>query len=572
MTHAPSGLTLIPSRNRGSSAFGSVLAFAFLLVLLTVIPLSSHAEWTSEGVIFNNGDFVNYFEAVPCPAGGMWFVWAENYDWDTTEIYAQRITEEGDLVFPEPLTPHDEALDGDIIAGALPGEDGSLLLVYARIDTDGVTRLFVQRFALDGTRLHDGFGQYASDPDNQSTIYFWGIGARTDDNGGCWTLFDQHGALYLNGWNTDGTQKLDENLEISVNTSDNDSRLIPDGAGGVIHMEVRPPEDPYPDQPDIYMQRYNYDGSTQFPEPLLVNEDGGDLIDDRDYLVMDAQNDGVFLLTENHWQYYDSAFNPLWPEVVDPYVGSLDGSVLSPPVVFQDNTVVQALSGHSTGNGMMLIHADGTIDNSTVYPIPLFQISAVRDLKLNSDNHLVTQICLDVDSEHEQYYIVIFDSLGNEVHDRVQIFPEPRDWISPHFDWIKRFDDVSFLTMHLYNEYWRLWRFDELTGAIYGRPDAVSESGSQSLPQSFSITSVYPNPFNSACTIQIDVSRPTALSFAVYDILGALVHEESIGETAAGMHTIHWAPVPDHASGLYFVRLQDGAAGLTQTRKIVLIK
>ena len=79
----------------------------------------------------------------------------------------------------------------------------------------------------------------------------------------------------------------------------------------------------------------------------------------------------------------------------------------------------------------------------------------------------------------------------------------------------------------------------------------------------------FPNPFNSATTINFSQSEPGAVNLYIYNIQGQIIAELSNGYYEAGEHTISW-DASDYPSGVYFARLEAG--GLSRTAKMVLLK
>lgn len=92
-------------------------------------------------------------------------------------------------------------------------------------------------------------------------------------------------------------------------------------------------------------------------------------------------------------------------------------------------------------------------------------------------------------------------------------------------------------------------------------------------PTQFKIESVYPNPFNPSTTIRFHVPvgarTISPLQLNIYDITGRFVETLAKERMEPGIHEIQWN-ASNHPSGIYFVRLNSGHAGVTQ--KIVLVK
>ncbi len=89
------------------------------------------------------------------------------------------------------------------------------------------------------------------------------------------------------------------------------------------------------------------------------------------------------------------------------------------------------------------------------------------------------------------------------------------------------------------------------------------------LPESYSLLTSYPNPFNASTTISFTLPEQTEASIAIYDITGRLVKSFGKRTYPAGASSINW-----HAegltSGIYFVNLN--AEYITNTRRVLLLK
>ena len=94
------------------------------------------------------------------------------------------------------------------------------------------------------------------------------------------------------------------------------------------------------------------------------------------------------------------------------------------------------------------------------------------------------------------------------------------------------------------------------------------------IPDKFSISHTYPNPFNPQTNIQIDLQNPQRVQVYIYDIKGQMVKTLVNRQLVAGQHVFTWngrnyqgLPV---STGTYFVRIK----GKSQERwqKVTLLK
>jgi cyanophycinase len=112
--------------------------------------------------------------------------------------------------------------------------------------------------------------------------------------------------------------------------------------------------------------------------------------------------------------------------------------------------------------------------------------------------------------------------------------------------------------------------FDLNSGTISGVPETQQlPAGSTSASGHFTIAPAYPNPFNGATRLQIELSRPANISVEVYSITGMRVARLAARHFAAGQHQLTWA-AGSHPSGVYFIRYS--GAGIHRVQKLFLLR
>ena len=88
-------------------------------------------------------------------------------------------------------------------------------------------------------------------------------------------------------------------------------------------------------------------------------------------------------------------------------------------------------------------------------------------------------------------------------------------------------------------------------------------------PNTFDISSVYPNPFNPSTNIVVDIAQEKFATISIYNANGQEVSNLWSGVLTDGSHSFTWNGM-DQPSGLYFARLNiDGAVS---SAKLMLIK
>jgi tetratricopeptide (TPR) repeat protein len=89
------------------------------------------------------------------------------------------------------------------------------------------------------------------------------------------------------------------------------------------------------------------------------------------------------------------------------------------------------------------------------------------------------------------------------------------------------------------------------------------------LPETFTLGSAYPNPFNPVTNIQFSLPEGAHVILNIYDISGRLVEQLINQHTLAGYHTVTW-DAARFSSGIYFARMQ--VEDVVMTKKMVLMK
>ncbi len=90
-------------------------------------------------------------------------------------------------------------------------------------------------------------------------------------------------------------------------------------------------------------------------------------------------------------------------------------------------------------------------------------------------------------------------------------------------------------------------------------------------PAQFQLEQNYPNPFSSKTAISYNLNKQSNVKVTIYDVLGRVVKNFSMGDETAGVHGIIWNGLDNLgrrvAPGVYFYRLQ--ARGQTEVRKML---
>ena len=89
------------------------------------------------------------------------------------------------------------------------------------------------------------------------------------------------------------------------------------------------------------------------------------------------------------------------------------------------------------------------------------------------------------------------------------------------------------------------------------------------FPVKYSISNIYPNPFNPVSNITYGIPEYTNVQISVYDMSGKQIATLINESQSPSYHSINWNAY-NHPSGIYFVQMVSN--GFVQTQKVVLMK
>ena len=95
------------------------------------------------------------------------------------------------------------------------------------------------------------------------------------------------------------------------------------------------------------------------------------------------------------------------------------------------------------------------------------------------------------------------------------------------------------------------------------------DNDNNGFPESFQLTSVYPNPFNSIFTVSYNLNSRASVDLRLYSINGIEVWSSSGTMQIAGQYQVT-VDCSGLASGIYLLSLRSGSA--VESRKIILIQ
>jgi hypothetical protein len=104
---------------------------------------------------------------------------------------------------------------------------------------------------------------------------------------------------------------------------------------------------------------------------------------------------------------------------------------------------------------------------------------------------------------------------------------------------------------------------------LLGDATGIDDTGFSQTPMTFSLDTIFPNPFNPEATVKFSLSERTSLCLDVYDQLGRRLEYILEGTFDPGSYGVRWGG-DEWPSGVYFFRLSGN--GVSQTAKATILK
>jgi len=99
-----------------------------------------------------------------------------------------------------------------------------------------------------------------------------------------------------------------------------------------------------------------------------------------------------------------------------------------------------------------------------------------------------------------------------------------------------------------------------LTSGFWGSVAQITLDVDDVMPEDFSISNAYPNPFNPTVNIDFSIPEESDITIQIFDLLGRNVFNHEQIFNTAGKYRFQWHGVNDLgtpiASGVYFVTIQ----------------
>ena len=134
---------------------------------------------------------------------------------------------------------------------------------------------------------------------------------------------------------------------------------------------------------------------------------------------------------------------------------------------------------------------------------------------------------------------------------------------------IEKFSEIIRLLPGTEAAFFAAEQLEYLNDGVFGKRAIVEDSGNKTIPQKYSLSDNYPNPFNPETRIEFELPEAGLTRLIIYDLLGREVVRLIDGEVSAGSHKVSWN-ASKMISGVYLYKLTSGS--FTKTKKMVLLK
>ncbi|MFH1863271.1 MAG: M14 family zinc carboxypeptidase [bacterium] len=112
------------------------------------------------------------------------------------------------------------------------------------------------------------------------------------------------------------------------------------------------------------------------------------------------------------------------------------------------------------------------------------------------------------------------------------------------------------------------WRIDHVE--VMTADTVVAVGPTVSPPRDFTVTAIFPNPFNAELNLQFTLPQQESVEITLWDLAGREIARLADALFTVGSHRLSWRPEFQRSSGLYFLRIR--TADRTEIRKVMYLK
>ena len=214
---------------------------------------------------------------------------------------------------------------------------------------------------------------------------------------------------------------------------------------------------------------------------------------------------------------------------------------------------------------------------SATATIAMSAVSLPSSQLVTFDDVIRFEIGIRNDGDGLDFYGVTADNSNGDfatLPQTASFYADPGEVIAVYFDiesplWLSNPDDTTDVIN------FTVYSMNDPTVKIEGSVDLylsvtdVPGGPGSSLPDGFSLSQNFPNPFNPTTTIAFSLPSGSRTNLQIIDVLGRIVESRDLGYLNAGDHQIEY-DASSLASGVYFYRVVTESGSLA--RKMVLLK
>ncbi len=594
-------------RHTRSTPFLHVLPPLIALLVCVVLPFPLLAEWQPSGtqVTPNGGAVLSYFSLVSDSCGGCYLGYIAYDDPDIPGYQGgriQRIDRNGDMVWPEGgvYICDPDSIYGFSTGKCVPAPGGGLYVVFTGQRTaETYDAIFVQRLSPEGERLFGARGVQLtlSDTTEYNDIRDQWVNATVPDGVGGIIVGHQYGigdigeeVIWVSAHRVSDTgEVLWSNNQVSPENISGIEicRAATSTLGGAAFFtEVQ----------DSLVARYvNLDGEVFWQDnPVIVRNEAYDSehgfsyacrsyditpLPDGEFGIANGSYDGVL-------QYYHLGADGLVQNGqhgtlllhdsfhadpnFDVACASGNAAIAADDEFVYLVLITKSRNNPDTFNTLLKCSFDGDLITPEPWNVGQVNYSSSTQLFIEPKYQLITK-------KHDVPYFSYAQlvSRGGEL-------PWGMDGVPvgyPQLYWADR-QQTCKTAQDTFVTAWYCWPGANGEGyqaffvsqiAIAEEDYPVAEENQSPIPSSFRILGAYPDPFNSVVTIDYRVKETGRYVFAVFNVLGETVFQDTIQCNSAGIASWRWS-ADEVASGVYLVQLQQLETKQIDTKRVTLLR
>ncbi|MCF7804363.1 MAG: endonuclease [Candidatus Marinimicrobia bacterium] len=220
------------------------------------------------------------------------------------------------------------------------------------------------------------------------------------------------------------------------------------------------------------------------------------------------------------------------------------------------------------GNTFGTIYLSETVDPGGYYLIANDINGFENAYEISPD---VGSIAVSGNGDDGYFLYYYFDQSDSVLVDAYGVIDEdgtgaPWDYTDGH---ASRVDSVDEPSASWIAEEWIIEKPATVADMTPGSPTTTTDHEIAGLPNRFTVSPAYPNPFNPATTVEFVLPERTTVHIGVYNLRGQNVYSQNLGRRPVGRHSanLHLANQP---SGLYLIRISTPREYRMQ--KVMLLK